>query len=80
MAPIRRSACLEAMLDELHDAFAESWESFCSLDFYGRRMVLGSVLALIFLTIFAWKVMVALILFAIGTTIYLRLSDRKNTL
>jgi hypothetical protein len=68
------------MLDELRDAFTDSWESFCSLDFYGRRMIFGGASVLIFLTIFAWKIMLPLILFAIGTTIYLRLSDRKNTL
>jgi len=68
------------MLDELREAFSDSWESFCSLDFYGRRMILGAASALIVLTILAWKVMLPLILFAIGTTIYLRLSDRKNTL
>jgi len=68
------------MLDELRDALAESWESFRSLDFYGQRMVLGAASVLIFFTIFAWKVMLPLILLAIGTTIYLRASDRKNTL
>jgi hypothetical protein len=69
-----------AMLDELRDALTDSWESFWSLDFYAKRLVLAGASVLIFLTIFAWKIMLPLILFAIGTTIYLRLSDRKNTL
>jgi hypothetical protein len=68
------------MLDELRDALADSWESFWLLDFYAKRLVFAGASVLIFLTIFAWKVMLPLILFAIGTTIYLRLSDRKNTL
>jgi hypothetical protein len=68
------------MLDELRDAFTDSWESFWSLDFYAKRLVLAGASVLIFPTIFAWKIMLPLILFAIGTTIYLRLSDRKNTL
>jgi hypothetical protein len=68
------------MLDELRDALTDSWESFWSLDFYAKRLVLAGASVLIFLTIFAWKIMLPLILFAIGTTIYLRLSGRKNTL
>lgn len=80
MASTSNSVDLEAMLDELRDALNESWESFWSLDFYARRLVVAGASALIFLTVFAWKVMVPLILFAIGTTVYLRLSDRRNTL
>jgi uncharacterized membrane protein len=71
-------------IDELRDAISDSWHSFDSLDYFGQKRVIGSlfggILALTVMTILAWKVMVPLILFVVGTTIYLRRSRSDDSL
>ena len=57
----------------------ESWQSFRSLDYTVQKGILGGILAVV-VTILAWKVMLPLVLSAIGITSYLRLSRNKDAL
>lgn len=67
------------MIEELRDAMVESWQSFRSLDYTVQKGILGGILAVV-VTILAWKVMLPLVLSAIGITSYLRLSRNKDAL
>ncbi len=73
-----------ALLEDLRDALAESWEQFCSLDMFAAnlamRWLLASLAVLAFLMIFAWKIMIPFTLLAIGVTLYLRRSRSKDAL
>lgn len=67
------------MIEELREAMVESWQSFRSLDYTVQKGILGGILAVV-VTILAWKVMLPLVLSAIGITSYLRLSRNKDAL
>ncbi len=67
------------MIEELRDAMVESWQSFRSLDYTVQKGILGGILAVV-VTILAWKVMLPLVLSAIGITSYLRLSRNEDAL
>ncbi|MFY9644186.1 MAG: hypothetical protein WAK29_03355 [Terriglobales bacterium] len=67
------------MIEELREAMVESWQSFRSLDYMVQKWILGGILAVV-VTILAWKVMLPLVLSAIGITSYLRLSRNKDAL
>ncbi|MFZ0687483.1 MAG: hypothetical protein WAM89_18220 [Terriglobales bacterium] len=67
------------MIEELREAMVESWQSFRSLDYTVQKGILGGILAVV-VTILAWKVMLLLVLSAIGITSYLRLSRNKDAL
>jgi hypothetical protein len=69
-----------SIMDELRDAMSESWRSFDSLDYFGQNWVVGGILTVTLVSILASKVMLPLILLAIGTTFYLRRSRDSDSL
>ena len=68
------------MLDELWATITESWDDFWALDWRWQRLIMGGIAAAIFMAVVAWKVMLPLILLAIGTTFYLRRSRDSGSL
>jgi len=68
------------MMEEVRDALSDSWEQFRSLSYWGRRAVFGAALAIIFVTIVDWRVMLPLLLLALAVVSYLRLSRGKGSL
>jgi hypothetical protein len=68
------------MIDDLRDALSEALRSFRAQEFLVQRWLIGGILTFVVVTVLAWKVMVPLILFAIGAMLYLRRSRDEDSL
>jgi uncharacterized membrane protein len=73
-----------SVTQDFRDAFADSWNWFSNLDLISQNWALGWILCatlmIIVLSVLAWKVMLPLILVAVGVMSYLRRSRTDDSL
>ena len=73
-----------SLTQDLREAFADSWDWFSNLDLISQdwslRWILCATGVIIVLTVLAWKVMLPLILLAVGVIFYLRTSRTGDSL
>jgi len=71
---------MSSVRDDLRLALVESWERWKTLPYQYQRGVLAGIVTLIGISIVAWRVALALSIFALVVVLYLRKSRSKDAL